>query len=127
MGRDVESFSAGLRAALRESPDVILVGEMRDKETIAAALTAAETGHLVLSTMHCGHAAMAIDRIIDVFPEHQQAQVRTQLASVLRAVITQMLLPSTPAAAPRPGIREARGHDRGGDQDPREPRSPAPK
>lgn len=94
VGRHVESFAAGLRAALRESPDVILLGEMRDPETIAAALTAAETGHLVLSTLHAASAAMAIDRIIDGVPPHQQAQVRLQLAGVLRAVVTQLLLPS---------------------------------
>lgn len=95
VGKHVADFSTGLRAALRESPDVILVGEMRDRETIAAALTAAETGHLVLSTLHSGNAAMAIDRVIDVFPQHQQQQVRYQLADVLRAVVTQILLPST--------------------------------
>jgi twitching motility protein PilT len=95
VGRHVPDFSTGLRAALRESPDVILVGEMRDRETITAALTAAETGHLVLSTLHSGSAAMAIDRIVDVFPEHQQQQVRYQLSDVLRAVVTQFLLPST--------------------------------
>ncbi len=94
VGAHVESFSSGLRAALRESPDVILVGEMRDLETIALALTAAETGHLVLSTLHSGAGAMAIDRIIDVFPDAQQTQVRIQLASVLRAVVTQRLLPA---------------------------------
>ena len=94
VGVHVESFSAGLRAALRESPDVILVGEMRDLETIALALTAAETGHLVLSTLHSGTGAMAVDRIIDVFPDGQQAQVRAQLATVLRAVVTQRLLPA---------------------------------
>jgi twitching motility protein PilT len=95
LGRHVADFGTGLRAALRESPDVILVGEMRDRDTIAAAITAAETGHLVLSTLHSGSAAMAVDRIIDVFPEQQQAQVRYQLADVLRAVVTQVLLPST--------------------------------
>jgi twitching motility protein PilT len=94
LGVHVESFGAGLRAALREAPDIILVGEMRDRETIAAALTAAETGHLVLSTLHCGDATSAVHRIIDVFPEHQQHQVREQLASSLRAVVTQMLLPA---------------------------------
>jgi twitching motility protein PilT len=93
LGAQVESFAAGLRAALRESPDVILVGEMRDRETIAAALTAAETGHLVLSTMHCATAAAAIDRIVDVFPEGQQQQVRLQLAGGLRAVLSQVLVP----------------------------------
>jgi twitching motility protein PilT len=94
LGVHVDSFGAGLRAALRESPDVILVGEMRDRETISAALTAAETGHLVLSTLHCGDASSAVHRIVDVFPEHQQQQVREQLAASLRAVVTQMLLPA---------------------------------
>ncbi len=94
IGRHVESFATGLRAALRESPDVILLGEMRDLPTIAAALTAAETGHLVLSTLHTGDAASAVDRIIDVFPGEQQPQVRLQLAAVLRAVITQVLIPT---------------------------------
>jgi twitching motility protein PilT len=94
LGVHVDSFGAGLRAALREAPDIILVGEMRDRETISAALTAAETGHLVLSTLHCGDASSAVHRIVDVFPEHQQQQVREQLASSLRAVVTQMLLPA---------------------------------
>jgi twitching motility protein PilT len=94
LGVHVDSFGAGLRAALRESPDIILVGEMRDRETISAALTAAETGHLVLSTLHCGDASSAVHRIVDGFPEHQQQQVREQLASSLRAVVTQMLLPA---------------------------------
>ena len=100
VGAHVESFAAGLRAALRECPDIILVGEMRDRETTAMALTAAETGHLVLATLHSGSAAMAIDRIIDVFPEHQQGQIRQQLAGALRAVLTQQLLPGV-----RPGTR----------------------
>ena len=94
VGTDVESFASGLRAALREDPDIILVGEMRDQDTIAAALTAAETGHLVLSTLHSASAGMAIDRIIDVFPGPKQAQVRLQLAGALRAIVTQVLLPS---------------------------------
>ena len=93
VGVQVDSFAGGLRAALRESPDVILVGEMRDQGTIAAALTAAETGHLVLSTMHCASAWLAVDRVIDVFPERQQQQVRQQLALTLRAVLTQVLVP----------------------------------
>lgn len=100
LGTHVDSFDTGLRAALREAPDVILLGEMRDRATIAAALTAAETGHLVLSTLHASSAAMAIDRIIDAFSEHQQRQVRAQLAGCLRAVLTQQLLPST-----TPGVR----------------------
>ena len=94
IGLHVATFAAGLRAALRESPDVILLGEMRDPETIAAAVTAAETGHLVLSTLHSGTAHGAIDRVVDVFPEHQQRQVRGQLADVLRLVVTQRLIPS---------------------------------
>lgn len=93
LGTHVDSFDSGLRAALRENPDIILVGEMRDRATIAAALTAAETGHLVLSTLHSSHSAMTVDRIIDVFPEHQQRQIRLQLSNVLRAVVTQFLLP----------------------------------
>jgi twitching motility protein PilT len=108
IGLHVESFSAGLRAALRESPDVILVGEMRDLETISLALTAAETGHLVLSTLHSGTGAMAIDRIIDVFPDAQQAQVRAQLAAVLRAVVTQRLLPAKAPATRVPAVEVLR-------------------
>ena len=108
VGAHVESFSSGLRAALRESPDVILVGEMRDLATISLALTAAETGHLVLSTLHSGTGAMAIDRIIDVFPDAQQAQVRIQLASVLRAVVTQRLLPSTEPGGRVPAVEVLR-------------------
>jgi len=88
VGSNVESFATGLRAALRESPDVILLGEMRDHDTIAAALTAAETGHLVLSTLHSGSASTAVNRIVDVFPGHQQAHVRAQLALSLRAVVS---------------------------------------
>lgn len=90
---DVESFESALRSALREDPDVILVGEMRDYETISAAVTAAETGHLVLSTLHTIGAANTIDRIIDVFPSHSQQQIRTQLATTLKGVITQQLVP----------------------------------
>lgn len=93
IGMDVPDFAASLRAALREDPDVILVGEMRDFETITAAITAAETGHLVLSTLHTTSAADTINRIIDVFPAHQQRQIRTQLASVLVGVISQTLVP----------------------------------
>ena len=92
LGTDVASFAGGLRAALREDPDVIFVGEMRDFQTIEAALTAAETGHLVFSTLHTKTPAQAIDRIVDVFPPHQQQQVRVQLANVLHAVVTQQLL-----------------------------------
>ena len=91
--RDAHSFDSALRSALREDPDVILVGEMRDFETISLALTAAETGHLVFSTLHTTGAASTIDRIIDVFPPHQQSQIRTQLASVLKGVISQALIP----------------------------------
>ncbi|HEX4422887.1 MAG TPA: PilT/PilU family type 4a pilus ATPase [Kofleriaceae bacterium] len=93
VGSHIPSFAAGLRAALREAPDVILLGELRDRETIAAALTAAETGHLVLGTLHAPSAAGAIDRMIDAFPEAQQRQARWQLAAVLRTVVTQYLLP----------------------------------
>jgi twitching motility protein PilT len=92
IGTDTKSFAAALKYALREDPDIILVGEMRDLETIAAALTIAETGHLVLATLHTNSAAEAINRIIDVFPSSQQPQVRAQLAFVLEGVITQALL-----------------------------------
>ena len=93
VGVDVPDFASALRSALREDPDVILVGEMRDFETINAAVTAAETGHLVLSTLHTTDAASTIDRIIDVFPGHQQRQIRTQLASVLVGICSQTLIP----------------------------------
>ncbi len=93
VGIDTMTFAAGLRAALRQDPDVILVGEMRDLETISIALEAAETGHLVLATLHTTDAAKTVDRIIDVFPAHQQQQVRIQLSSCLNAVIAQQLLP----------------------------------
>ena len=93
VGIDVPDFASALRSALREDPDVILVGEMRDFETINAAVTAAETGHLVLSTLHTTDAASTIDRIIDVFPAHQQRQIRTQLASVLVGIASQTLIP----------------------------------
>ncbi|MBB4825858.1 twitching motility protein PilT [Sporosarcina luteola] len=93
VGFDTDSFAAGLRASLRQDPDVILVGEMRDLETISTAITAAETGHLVLATLHTWSAASTIDRIIDVFPHGQQAQIRVQLAGVLTAVLSQRLFP----------------------------------
>ena len=93
VGMDVPDFASALRAALREDPDVILVGEMRDFETVSAAVTAAETGHLVLSTLHTTSAPDTINRIIDVYPEHQQVQIRTQLANTLVGVISQTLLP----------------------------------
>ena len=93
LGVDVPSFAEGIRRGMRQDPDVILVGEMRDLETMEAAVTAAETGHLVLSTLHTTGAARTVDRIIDSFPAQQQEQVRIQLASTLRAVVSQLLLP----------------------------------
>ena len=93
MGQDTRSFANALRASLREDPDVILVGEMRDNETISAAITAAETGHLVLATLHTNSAASTVDRIVDVFPTGQQQQVRIQLSNTLEAVLTQQLIP----------------------------------
>jgi twitching motility protein PilT len=93
VGADTHSFTHALKYALRQDPDVILVGEMRDLETIASALTIAETGHLVLATLHTNSAAESVNRIIDAFPSHQQAQVRAQLAFVLEGVVTQTLLP----------------------------------
>ena len=97
VGDDVPSFAEAIRRALRQDPDVILVGEMRDLETIAAAITAAETGHLVFGTLHTTGSAQTIDRIVDAFPMNQQAQIRTQLAAGMQAVISQILLPKLDA------------------------------
>lgn len=122
MHTDTHSWNVALRSVLREDPDVVLVGEMRDYETIAAALTIAETGHLVFATLHTNSASQTIDRIVDVFPDKQQAQVRLQLASTLEAVLSQRLLPalgggrrpaieiliSTPAV--QTSIREGKTH-----------------
>lgn len=93
IGQATHNFTSALRHALRQDPNVVLIGEMRDLETISAALTMAETGHLVFATLHTTDAAQTVDRIVDVFPAHQQQQVRSQLASVLKAVICQTLLP----------------------------------
>jgi twitching motility protein PilT len=95
VGLDTISFESALRSALREDPDVILVGEMRDYETISAAVTAAETGHLVFSTLHTTGAAQTIDRIVDACPAEGQNQIRTQLSGVLKGVVTQCLVPTT--------------------------------
>lgn len=94
IGVDTKSYQAGLKSALRQAPDVILIGEMRDYETMAIAMTAAETGHLVLSTLHTIGGAKTVDRIIDVFPPNQQPQIRIQLSTVLKAVVSQQLVPS---------------------------------
>jgi len=94
LGFDTQTFPNALRAVLREDPNVIMVGEMRDLETISAALTIAETGHLVFATLHTANAAQSIDRIVDVFPPHQQQQIRVQLSGVMEAVISQQLLPN---------------------------------
>ncbi len=123
IGADTDSFGNALKYVLRQDPDVILVGEMRDIETIATALTAAETGHLVFATLHTQDAPQTINRIIDVFPPHQQHQVRLQLASSLQCVVSQQLLPSIESSGrvvaselliPTPGIRnmirEAKTH-----------------
>ena len=91
---DTYSFSAALRSALREDPDVVMIGEMRDLETIASAITIAETGHLVLATLHTISAAQSIDRMIDVFPPHQQPQIRAQLSNILMAICSQRLIPA---------------------------------
>lgn len=91
---DTYSFSAALRSSLRQDPDVVLIGEMRDLETIAAAITIAETGHLVFATLHTNSAAQSIDRMIDVFPPHQQPQIRAQLSNILMAIVSQRLIPS---------------------------------
>lgn len=92
IGQDADSYAGALRAALRQDPDVILIGEMRDLETISIAITAAETGHLVLSTLHTIGAAKSIDRMIDVFPPHQQQQIRVQLSTVLQGIVSQQLI-----------------------------------
>jgi twitching motility protein PilT len=123
VGADTESFTTALRHVLRQDPDVILIGEMRDLETIAAALTAAETGHLVYATLHTTSAAQTVDRIVDVFPPHQQEQIRAQLATVLEGIVCQTLLPVIDGkgracaqeilvgtSAVRTLIREGKGH-----------------
>ncbi len=92
VGKDTRSFSEGLRASLREDPDVILIGEMRDRDTIETTITAAETGHLVFGTLHTGSASDAVDRIVQVFPAHSQSQIRLQLSMTLQAVLTQQLV-----------------------------------
>jgi len=99
IGADAIDFSGALKSALREDPDVILVGEMRDLETISTALTAAETGHLVFATLHTQSTAQTVDRIIDVFPPHQQQQVRMQLSVALQGIVTQQLLPTADGSA----------------------------
>ncbi len=98
VGNDTLSFTNALRAVLRQDPDVILVGEMRDLETIATAVTAAETGHLVFSTLHTNDATQSVDRMIDVFPPHQQQQIRVQLAAVLQGILSQQLFPKADQA-----------------------------
>ena len=114
LGADAQSFAAALKSALRQDPDVILVGEMRDLETIATALTAAETGHLVFATLHTQDTAQTVDRIVDVFPPSQQQQVRVQLSVALQGIVTQQLLPTadgmarvcaTEALVPTPAVR----------------------
>jgi twitching motility protein PilT len=104
IGADATGFADALRGALRQDPDVILLGEMRDLETIATALTAAETGHLVFATLHTQDAPSTIDRMIDVFPAAQQGQIRTQLAAVLQGVVTQTLLPTVDGTRRVPGV-----------------------
>lgn len=111
IGAQVDDFASGLRAALRESPDIILVGEMRDQATIAAAITAAETGHLVLGTIHASSATVAIDRMLDVFPGEQQRQVRSQLATIVRATLTQVLVESPVSPGRMPAIEVMRSTD----------------
>ncbi len=123
IGSDAPEFSQALRSALRRDPDVILVGEMRDLETISTALTAAETGHLVLSTLHTGDSAQAIHRVVDVFPAAQQEQIRHQLAVSLRAVICQQLIPTKDGSGRVPAVEvlsatyAVRNHIRKGNTD----------
>ena len=123
VGADTKSFNRALKSVLRQDPDIILVGEMRDTETMSTALTAAETGHLVFATLHTQDAPQTIDRIIDVFPPHQQEQIRVQLSTTLQGVCTQQLLPTrdgrgrvvaceilVPTPAVRNLIREGKTH-----------------
>lgn len=122
LGSDTFTFAKALRSALRQDPDVVLIGEMRDPETIASAITIAETGHLVFSTLHTNSASQSVDRIVDVFPPHQQEQVRLQLANTLEGIISQRLIPTitggrVPAVeillasdAVRTNIREGKTH-----------------
>ena len=119
LGSDAQSFARALKAALRQDPDVILVGEMRDLETISTALTAAETGHLVFATLHTQDTAQTIDRIIDVFPAHQQGQVRVQLSVALQGIMTQQLLPNADGSGRVVALRGARAQPRGPQPDPR--------
>ncbi len=109
IGREVRDFATGLRDALREDPDVLLIGEMRDPETISLALTAAETGHLVLTSLHSRSAASAVERIVDSYPPERQQQVRVQLADALRAVVAQRLLPDARGAGRVPALEILRG------------------
>ncbi len=109
VGRDVPDFASGLRDALREDPDVLLVGEMRDPETIGLALTAAETGHLVLSSLHSRSAASAVERIVDAYPPERQTQIRVQLADALQAVVVQRLLPRARGGGRVPCVEVLRG------------------
>jgi twitching motility protein PilT len=104
VGDDTESFAAALRDCFRQDPDVILVGEMRDLDTIGTAITAAETGHLVFATLHTQDAVQSVDRIIDVFPANQQAQIRVQLADTLQGIVSQMLLPTRDGAGRIPAV-----------------------
>ena len=110
IGADTHRFASALKHVLRQDPDVILVGEMRDLETIATAITAAETGHLVFATLHTQDAPQTIDRIIDVFPPHQQQQVRVQLSTTLQGVVTQQLVPTV--GRPGAGGRRPRSWSR---------------
>jgi twitching motility protein PilT len=108
VGSDSPSFAAALRSALRRDPDVILVGEMRDLETMATAITAAETGHLILSTLHTGDVAQAIHRVVDVFPTTQQAQVNQQLSLSLSAIVCQQLVPTADGTGRLPAVEVLR-------------------
>ena len=110
VGEDTKSFAEALKHVLRQDPDVILVGELRDLETISTALTAAETGHLVFATLHTQDAPQSIDRMIDVFPAHQQQQIRTQLATTIQGIVTQQLLPRIGRARPGRGLRNPGRH-----------------
>ena len=118
VGTDTKAFPAALRSALRQDPDIILIGEMRDLETIQIALTAAETGHLVFATLHTQDCPQTIDRMIDVFPPHQQEQIRVQIAATLEGIVTQQLLPKASGQGKDGSLRGAYLDSGGAQPDP---------
>ena len=126
VGVDTDAFADALKHVLRQDPDIILVGELRDLETISTALTAAETGHLVLATLHTQSAAQTIDRVIDIFPPHQQQEIRAQLSTALQGVVTQALRQARGRPGPHGHLRGHVRHRRHPQPDPRGQEPPDP-